>query len=81
MAYLYGVFGSVERTVSDHSPSDLAGKTITVPIWCMVRNLRRAKRIARNCQGYVTRMPLPTTRSWDAPTFRVCSDLVADYRK
>jgi hypothetical protein len=48
----------------------------------MERSKVRAVRAARKAHGYVTAMPLPdpSSRVWDAPTFRVCSDLIADFR-
>jgi hypothetical protein len=52
------------------------------PVWGMERSKVRAVRAARKAHGYVTAMPLPdpSSRVWDAPTFRVCSDLIADFR-
>jgi hypothetical protein len=52
------------------------------PVWAMSYNRRRADRLARLHTGYVTVMrddPFVTT--WDAPTFRVLSDVVVDYRR
>lgn len=49
--------------------------------WAMTRNRREAERHARSVKGYVTAMPLPDAASWDAPTFRTCSELIADYRE
>jgi hypothetical protein len=63
-AMLYGVFGTVNGTAR----------------WAMLRNKRRAVRLARLHSGYVTATPEPGCAVWDAPTFRVCSDLVADFR-
>ena len=51
-----------------------------VPCWAMTRNRKSALRTAEARQGYVTRMNWPGCSVWDAPTFRVCSDLLADYR-
>ena len=66
--YLYGLFYNRK--------SD--GK----PMWAMERNGRFVARAARNVGGYVTRMPVSSSSgSWDAPTFRACSELYADYRK
>jgi hypothetical protein len=50
------------------------------PMWTMERSKTRALRYGKQVHGYVTRMPLPTSTAWDAPTFKVCSDLIADYR-
>jgi hypothetical protein len=48
--------------------------------WALVTNKRKALTLARKRCGYVTSMPYKDSGpSWDAPTFRVCSDLVADY--
>lgn len=65
-AKLYGVFALIN------------GKAV----WAMARNKRVALRTARKYQGYVTWMPLPSpeARVWDAPTFLVSSDLLADFR-
>lgn len=49
-------------------------------VWAMERNKRRALRLGRKLRGFVMAMPLPETASWDAPTFRACSDLLADFR-
>lgn len=51
--------------------------------WGMERSKRRALAFARAAKGYVTRMDLPSpeARVWDAPTFRVCSEVVADFRE
>lgn len=62
---LYGVFYTVDGT----------------PKWSMHRNGRLARRYARILKGELGSMPLPTTRSWDAPTFRVCADRYEDFRK
>ena len=63
--YLYGVFDDTKKW------------------WTMTRNRKHAVSMAKECggNGYVTRMMLPTTRSWDAPTFRACSDLLFDFRQ
>lgn len=49
-------------------------------MWAMGRNRKRAEHYARAVKGYVTRMRTPGAEVWDAPTFKVCSELVADYR-
>lgn len=73
MQYLYGVFFQ--------APHYRTGQLVAH--WGMHRNGRTAKRIARRVSGYVTRMPLPSpeVQVWDAPTFKVCSELYSDYRK
>ena len=44
-------------------------------------NKKQALAFARKHGGFVTRMPYPgDTHYWDAPTFRVCSFLIADVR-
>lgn len=49
--------------------------------WAMTRNRRIADRKARQVGGYVVRVTdAPEYHSFDAPTFRVLGDLVADYR-
>ena len=40
----------------------------------MTRNKRQAIKVAKELGGTVRVMPIPDTRLWDAPTFRVCSD-------
>lgn len=49
-------------------------------MWGMDRSRRRALKAGRKYQAVVSRMDLPSTTYWDAPTFRVCSDVIADYR-
>ena len=51
-------------------------------MWGMHRNGRTARQIAKRVAGVLHAMPLPSreARVWDAPTFRHCSDLIADYR-
>jgi hypothetical protein len=62
---LYGVFFETDRN----------------PRWAMTRNKRQALKAARKAHGYVTAMNEPSGGGpWDAPTFKVCSDLIADYR-
>ena len=61
---LYGVF---------HTQSD--GKYH----WGYGTNKRVALKAAKAYHGIVTMMPYNRT-TWDAPTFRVCSDIIADYR-
>lgn len=49
--------------------------------WCMGRNKRRALKYARDNHGYVMRVTdCPEISAYDAPTFRVLGELVADYR-
>lgn len=62
---LYGVFWTAEN-----------GKAM----WSMSGNRRRALRAGRQWKALVTRMNLPSAGAWDAPTFLVCSDVIADYR-
>lgn len=67
---LYGIFWTEEKDGRAH-----------VAMWAMERNQRRAIRHGRRLQALVTRMHLPEGGGpWDAPTFRACSDVVADYR-
>lgn len=49
--------------------------------WAMCRNKRRAIREAKRIGAEVRMMPLPSTMSWDSPTFYTCSDRIADFRK
>jgi len=64
MKYLYGIF------ILDS----------TVQKWCMSTNRKRALAFGKANRGLVTRMLYPRdTNSWDAPTFRACSDVIADY--
>jgi hypothetical protein len=63
---LYGIFATTEN-----------GRRT----WGMVRNGRLALRIGRRVKGEVYRMDLPGSNGpWDAPTFRVIADRIADYR-
>lgn len=65
---LYGIFWNEEER----------GKAM----WAIERSKSRALRHARRLGAYVTRMPLPYGGGgWDAPTFRACSDVIADYRR
>ena len=65
---LYGIFWS-------------EGERATA-MWAMERSKKRALRHARKLNAYVTRMNLPCGGgSWDAPTFKACSSLVADFRQ
>ena len=48
--------------------------------WAMTRNKRQALAYARKTNGIVRVMPYPyDTHVWDAPTFTVCSDVLADF--
>jgi hypothetical protein len=49
-------------------------------MWAMARNKRVALREGRKRSAVVTRMDLPQSTSWDAPTFKACSDVIADFR-
>lgn len=49
--------------------------------WGMHRNGRQAARIAKHVKGELRAMPLPETSVWDAPTFRVCSDLIVTWKE
>lgn len=58
------------------------------PCWGLRTNRRRAVSAARAHKGQVRVIPNGMSRgiwgsvtSWDAPTFRVTSDLVADFRE
>ena len=48
--------------------------------WALATNKRQALRFAKERGGYVTQMRYPESNSWDAPTFKVCSDMIADFR-
>ena len=48
--------------------------------FALTYSMREADRMARESHGTVHAMPLPGTRSWDAPTFRMCSEMIRDYR-
>ena len=70
---LYGVFWT------DSTRADYTGRPIAM--WGMDRNKRRALHAGRKLRAIVTRMNLPYGNgAWDAPTFRACSDVIADYR-
>jgi hypothetical protein len=48
--------------------------------WARTDNKRQAIRLAKQHAGYVTAMSCASGRgAWDAPTFRACSHLVADF--
>jgi hypothetical protein len=50
--------------------------------WGMTTNKKNAMVEAKKHKGEVRQMPYPKdTYSWDAPTFRVCSDQIADFRE
>lgn len=50
------------------------------PRWARTNNKAQALAYARQHGGYVTRMDYASGRgTWDAPTFRGCSELVADF--
>lgn len=51
--------------------------------WGMTTNRKMAIKSAQTARGYITRMKYPVgngSNVWDAPTFKMCSDLLADYR-
>lgn len=49
--------------------------------WGMTTNKKNAMEQAKKHQGEVRVMPYPQdTHAWDYPTFRVCSDPIADFR-
>ena len=49
--------------------------------WCMGWNKRKALKFAKQNKGEVRRMLDPKdTMSWDAPTFQICSEQIADFR-
>ena len=49
-------------------------------MWARTNNKRQALAYARKHRGYVTRMAYASGNgAWDAPTFRACSDLLADF--
>ncbi len=49
--------------------------------WGMTTRKVEAIKVAKNWKAVVRVMPYPGgDYAWDAPTFRVCSDLLADYR-
>lgn len=50
--------------------------------WGMTTNKRTALQAAKEGRGYVRSLPYAgACSSYDAPTFKVLSDLVADYRE
>lgn len=49
--------------------------------WTRLTNKRAAVAYARRVGGYVVRVGYGSTDAWDAPTFRVCGDVVADHRR
>lgn len=49
-------------------------------MWCRARTKRAAVAQARKVRGYVVRVNYGSRDAWDAPTFKVCGDVVADYR-
>jgi hypothetical protein len=51
-------------------------------LWLLERNGRYARKAMRRLKGEVYRMDLPGSNgAWDAPTFRVIADRIADYRE
>jgi hypothetical protein len=49
--------------------------------WAMTTNKGKALQLAKAEKGIVTSMPDPKgTAAWDGPTFRACSDVIADFR-
>ncbi len=49
--------------------------------WGMTTRKAEAIKVARNWGAYVRVMPYPGGNyAWDASTFKVCSELLADYR-
>lgn len=50
--------------------------------WALTRNKKKALTLAKENHGTVRAMPLPSGHySWDAPTFRVSSDEIANYQQ
>jgi hypothetical protein len=53
-------------------------------MWCLGRNKRAARRRARTELGYVIEVTnafgYGAPSAWDAPTFKVCGNRIADYR-
>lgn len=63
--YTYAVFFKTKR-----------GKEV----WARTNNKRQALRFARLHSGYVTALDYHSGKgAWDAPTFKACSTLVADF--
>lgn len=54
--------------------------TIGRDMWARCTNRRTAERHARKVGGYVVRVATGGRMAWDAPTFRVSGDMIADYR-
>jgi hypothetical protein len=50
------------------------------PMWCRCTNARGARRHARAVAGIAYRVSYGREMTWDAPTFRSCGDVIADYR-
>lgn len=50
------------------------------PKWCRVSNRRNAIIKARYERGYAVRVPYGSNMVWDAPTFKVCGDVISDFR-
>ena len=51
--------------------------------WARTHNKKEALAFARQHGGYVTRMPYSHAGNgaWDAPTWRVSSEVIADFRE
>ncbi len=49
-------------------------------MWQRATSKRVAVRRARQVNGYVITVGHGRNMAWDAPTFKVCGDVVADYR-
>jgi hypothetical protein len=50
-----------------------------IPVWARHTRRRDAVRIARAYRGQVYAISYGSRDSWDAPTFRACGDLIADF--
>ena len=47
--------------------------------WGRMTNKAIVLKIAKQYHGIVKRMRLSSS-AWDAPTYRICADIIADYR-
>jgi hypothetical protein len=74
---VYGIFWHRQATNDSESTNPRA-----TAMWTLSRNKRKALRYARQVNGVVGMMRNQTRHDvWDAPTFRVCCEVIADYRK
>lgn len=69
----YGVFFRL------HGPEPQGGYH-SLARWARLTNKRDALRMAKRVRGEVRTM-LASGSAWDAPTYRVCSDLIVDFRR